>query len=130
MKVLVTGVAGFIGSFLAERLVKRGDEVVGLDNLNAYYPVSLKLDRLKRLGIKEVKASAFVTSTIYANLRFIQMDLADREGLWTGRVRHRFIRSARAMATAASTTTAPRSATQASWRPRISSASTRPVVRL
>lgn len=61
MKVLVTGVAGFIGSFLAERLVKRGDEVVGLDNLNAYYPVSLKLDRLKRLGIKEVKASAFVT---------------------------------------------------------------------
>ena len=52
MKVLVTGVAGFIGSFLAERLVKRGDEVVGLDNLNAYYPVSLKLDRLKRLGIK------------------------------------------------------------------------------
>lgn len=81
MKVLVTGVAGFIGSFLAERLVKRGDEVVGLDNLNAYYPVSLKLDRLKRLGIKEVKASAFVTSTIYANLRFIQMDLADREGI-------------------------------------------------
>ena len=81
MKVLVTGVVGFIGSFLAERLVKRGDEVVGLDNLNAYYPVSLKLDRLKRLGIKEVKASAFVTSTIYANLRFIQMDLADREGI-------------------------------------------------
>ena len=81
MKVLETGVAGFIGSFLAERLVKRGDEVVGLDNLNAYYPVSLKLDRLKRLGIKEVKASAFVASTIYANLRFIQMDLADREGI-------------------------------------------------
>lgn len=84
MKVLVTGAAGFIGSFLAERLAKRGDEVVGLDNLNAYYPVSLKLDRLNRLGIKEVgEESVFITSTVYDNFRFIKMDLADREGMAT-----------------------------------------------
>lgn len=84
MKVLVTGAAGFIGSFLAERLAKRGDEVVGLDNLNTYYPVSLKLDRLNRLGIKEVgEESVFITSTVYDNFRFIKMDLADREGMAT-----------------------------------------------
>lgn len=84
MKVLVTGAAGFIGSFLAERLAKRGDEVVGLDNLNAYYPVSLKLDRLNRLGIKVVgEESVFITSTVYDNFRFIKMDLADREGMAT-----------------------------------------------
>lgn len=84
MKVLVTGAAGFIGSFLAERLAKRGDEVVGLDNLNTYYPVSLKLDRLSRLGLKEVgEESVFITSTVYDNFRFIKMDLADREGMAT-----------------------------------------------
>ena len=88
MKVLVTGAAGFIGSFLAERLAKRGDEVVGLDNLNTYYPVSLKLDRLSRLGIKEVgEESVFITSTVYDNFRFIKMDLADREGMATWRLR-------------------------------------------
>ena len=42
MKVLVTGVAGFIGSAIAESLLQRGDEVVGIDNLNDYYDVSLK----------------------------------------------------------------------------------------
>lgn len=81
MKVLVTGAAGFIGSFLTERLAGRGDEVVGLDNLNAYYSVSLKLDRLKRLGINEVAESGFVTSTIYTNFRFVKMDLADQAGI-------------------------------------------------
>ena len=50
MRVLVTGVAGFIGMHCAERLAKRGDEVVGLDNLNSYYSVELKQARLARLG--------------------------------------------------------------------------------
>ena len=50
MKVLVTGAAGFIGSFTAERLAKRGDTVVGIDNLNDYYDVDLKRARLRRLG--------------------------------------------------------------------------------
>ncbi len=47
MKVLVTGVAGFIGSFVAQELLERGDEVVGTDNLNAYYDPALKLARLQ-----------------------------------------------------------------------------------
>lgn len=49
MKVLVTGAAGFIGSALSERLVNRGDSVIGIDNLNDYYSVRLKEDRLARL---------------------------------------------------------------------------------
>ena len=49
MKVVVTGAAGFIGSFTAERLVRRGNTVVGIDNLNDYYDVTLKKDRLRRL---------------------------------------------------------------------------------
>jgi len=48
MKVLITGAAGFIGSALSLRLLERGDEVVGIDNLNAYYDVGLKEARLKR----------------------------------------------------------------------------------
>jgi UDP-glucuronate 4-epimerase len=51
MKVLVTGVAGFIGMHCAQRLLARGDEVVGIDNLSPYYSVELKRDRLKQLRI-------------------------------------------------------------------------------
>src|SRR4029434_10699687 len=51
MKVLVTGVAGFIGMHCALRLTARGDEVVGVDNLSPYYSVDLKRDRLKQLQI-------------------------------------------------------------------------------
>jgi len=64
MKVLVTGAAGFIGYFAAQRFLSRGDEVVGLDNLNAYYDVSLKNARLARLQPQ-------------AGFRFVRMDLAD-----------------------------------------------------
>ncbi|MDO6459846.1 NAD-dependent epimerase [Granulosicoccaceae sp. 1_MG-2023] len=59
MKVLVTGTAGFIGSTLTHRLLDRGDEVIGLDNVNDYYDVNLKLARLERLtgrsGFTEVR---------------------------------------------------------------------------
>lgn len=59
MKVLVTGTAGFIGSTLAHRLLARGDEVIGIDNVNDYYDVNLKLARLERLkthpGFTEVR---------------------------------------------------------------------------
>jgi UDP-glucuronate 4-epimerase len=67
-KILVTGCAGFIGFHLAKRLLERGDRVVGLDNLNDYYDVGLKQDRLKQLKT-------------YADFKFYQMDLGDREGV-------------------------------------------------
>lgn len=50
-KILVTGTAGFIGFHLAKKLLERGDEVVGLDNINDYYDVNLKYARLAELGI-------------------------------------------------------------------------------
>jgi UDP-glucuronate 4-epimerase len=68
MKTLVTGAAGFIGMTAALRLLARGDEVVGLDNLNDYYSVQLKMDRLARLQA-------------HARFRFVKMDVADREGM-------------------------------------------------
>lgn len=61
MKVLVTGTAGFIGSTLAKRLLARGDEVVGIDNMNDYYEVQLKKDRLAQLlpqsGFTDIRAN-------------------------------------------------------------------------
>lgn len=68
MKILVTGAAGFIGMTTSLRLLARGDEVVGLDNLNDYYEVSLKENRLKRL-------------TSHANFRFIKLDVGERAGM-------------------------------------------------
>lgn len=67
-KVLVTGAAGFIGSHLSVRLLARGDEVVGLDNLNDYYDVSLKEARLARL-------------TNQKDFSFVKMNLSDRNGI-------------------------------------------------
>jgi UDP-glucuronate 4-epimerase len=65
---LVTGAAGFIGMHTALRLIARGDKVIGLDNLNNYYDVSLKLARLSQLQS-------------HANFSFCQQDLADCEGM-------------------------------------------------
>jgi UDP-glucuronate 4-epimerase len=66
MKVLVTGAAGFIGSHLAEKLLKRGDEVVGLDNFNDYYDPRRKRANERRL-------------CGYANFRMIEADIRDRQ---------------------------------------------------
>jgi len=68
MRILITGAAGFIGFHTAKILLQRGDEVVGLDNLNDYYEVTLKQARLAQL-------------TQYPNFRFVRMDLADRPGI-------------------------------------------------
>jgi UDP-glucuronate 4-epimerase len=68
VKILVTGAAGFIGMTASLRLLARGDEVVGLDNMNDYYEVSLKENRLKRL-------------TALPGFRFVKLDVADRAGM-------------------------------------------------
>jgi UDP-glucuronate 4-epimerase len=68
MKILLTGAAGFIGSTTTHRLLARGDQVVGLDDLNDYYSVQLKQDRLARL-------------TPHERFRFVKMDVADRAGM-------------------------------------------------
>jgi len=68
MKVLVTGAAGFIGSQLSKRLLERGNEIVGLDNLNEYYDINLKKARLTQL--EELP-----------NFRFIKLELADRSSI-------------------------------------------------
>ena len=83
MKILVTGTAGFIGFHLAKKLLERGDEVIGLDNINDYYDVNLKYGRLKELGIKKesIEEKQFTTSTLFPKHKFIKLDLADREGM-------------------------------------------------
>ena len=64
--VLVTGAAGFIGFHLCKRLLERGEEVIGIDNLNNYYDVNLKLARLKQIEG-------------HNNFQFIKLDIANRE---------------------------------------------------
>ncbi|MFN4865926.1 MAG: NAD-dependent epimerase [Cyanobium sp.] len=75
MTVLVTGAAGFIGAGVCERLLARGDQVVGVDNLNPYYDPSLKQARLQRL---EAQAAASGSPSAW---RFHQLDLADGPAL-------------------------------------------------
>jgi UDP-glucuronate 4-epimerase len=67
-RVLVTGAAGFIGSHVSLRLLERGDEVIGLDNLNSYYDPTLKHARLQRL-------------TPHKQFKFVQLDVEDRGGM-------------------------------------------------
>ena len=67
-KILITGAAGFIGFHLSKRLCEKGWNIIGLDNLNDYYDVNLKLARLKQL-------------TPYENFKFTKLDLTDKEGI-------------------------------------------------
>jgi UDP-glucuronate 4-epimerase len=84
-KILVTGAAGFIGFHVSKKLIDLGFEVYGIDNLNAYYDVRLKLDRLKELGI-DIQSELFmrqqeVKSGSNESFRFSQMDLVDEHRL-------------------------------------------------
>ena len=75
MKILITGAAGFIGNELALPLLERGDRVIGIDNLNDYYDVSLKQARLQRLQDQP-------------GFSFRQLDITDRAGLQSPRRMH------------------------------------------
>lgn len=77
MKILVTGAAGFIGFHTSKRLLERGETVVGLDNMNDYYDVSLKEARLSQLGRE-------------AEFDFVRLDLSDRTGMEELFAAHRF----------------------------------------
>jgi UDP-glucuronate 4-epimerase len=81
VKILVTGTAGFIGYHLAKKLLERGDEVVGLDNINDYYDVNLKYARLNELGIdkEELKDDEVASSKTYPNHKFIKANLEDSQ---------------------------------------------------
>ena len=88
MKILVTGTAGFIGSHLAVKLLERGDEIVGLDNINDYYDQNVKYGRLQRGGIIEnledgenIEYNKILFSSKYKNYKFIKLNLEDRENI-------------------------------------------------
>lgn len=86
MKILITGTAGFIGSHLAIHLLQRGDEIVGLDNINDYYDQNVKYGRLQRSGIiktikdgKDIEYGKLITSSLNENYKFIKLNLEDKQ---------------------------------------------------
>lgn len=83
MKILVTGTAGFIGYHLANRLIAEGHEVIGLDSINNYYDVSLKIGRLESAGIPRSKIAykELIQSETQPDYQFIQLRLEDEASL-------------------------------------------------
>lgn len=81
MRILITGTAGFIGYHLAKLLCKEGHDILGFDNINDYYDVNLKYDRLKESGIyKEQISIQKITESVTAeNYRFVKAGLEDRD---------------------------------------------------
>ena len=78
MKILVTGCAGFIGFHLSKKLLQRGDEVIGIDSLNEYYDINLKLNRLKELGVIDTKKGQ---SLSHKNFQFKTLNLSSKKDL-------------------------------------------------
>ena len=83
MKYLITGAAGFIGFHLSKYLLKDENEVVGIDNLNNYYDVRLKENRLNELGIETPMSSCedYCLSVKYQSFKFIKLDITNKKGL-------------------------------------------------
>jgi UDP-glucuronate 4-epimerase len=81
MRVLVTGTAGFIGFHVTRKLLNRGDEVIGVDNINNYYDQALKYGRLKECGIEAEEAvdNVLVHSKAFENYTFVKLDLSDTD---------------------------------------------------
>ncbi len=80
--ILVTGAAGFIGMHLVEELLGKWWKVVGIDNLNSYYSVQLKTDRLNELGIGTEANVNIVSSTRHQNFRFLKLDITQKDALF------------------------------------------------
>ncbi len=80
-KILVTGVAGFVGMHVAKTLVESGHTVVGLDNLCDYYDLQLKHDRLKELGIEQLPLLENILYQGVSNFSFIKLDLGNFESI-------------------------------------------------
>ena len=83
-KILVTGAAGFIGFHTTKKLIDLGYEVIGLDNINDYYDINLKYDRLEELGIDRNQAEIQekrVQSMLYPTFQFIRLNIEDRENI-------------------------------------------------
>ncbi len=83
MKILATGTAGFIGFHLANALLQKGHEVIGIDNINSYYDPKLKIARLKKSGIndEELIFGKSYKSSKTKKYTFIKLDLKDRKAL-------------------------------------------------
>lgn len=84
MKILVTGAAGFIGYHVSKKLLEKGYTVVGLDNINDYYDIQIKYDRLNQLGINQQFGKEFnqlVNSSTQPKFTFVRMALENREAL-------------------------------------------------
>lgn len=84
MKILVTGAAGFIGYHLSKKLIENNHDVVGIDNINDYYNVALKFDRLQGLGVSMIDSEKFhfkCESSLFSNFSFYRMNLEDKAEL-------------------------------------------------
>lgn len=79
MKILITGTAGFIGFHLTKRLLRENYQIVGIDNINDYYDVNLKRDRLRETGIENPQKNELVTSSLDEKYRFIQANLENQQ---------------------------------------------------
>lgn len=92
MKILITGTAGFIGFHMASRLLHEDVTIVGIDNLNDYYDVTLKYNRLRQAGIDidEVAVNKPVVSATHPNYTFIKMSLEDKDAIFSLFEQHRF----------------------------------------